>query len=137
MISEQANNSEREVSLIKSQIFQNQGNHITDRSEITTGLPMMNQTMFKRVASFSVFQQAETLNSISTRGAESKEKTLEHTPNTNNLSRVNTDGNHFSIEQSLDNVLLEKKMQGSQNQSQNLQLPTAATAMTNHPSIRA
>ena len=42
------------------------------------------------------------MNQVSDRGAaDQKEKTLGNTPNTNNLSRQNTNGNQLAVEESI------------------------------------
>lgn len=56
--------------------------------------------MFKRVASYSVFQKEEMRNQVTERPQDSKDKILDNNLN-GNLSRQNTDGNHLAIEDSL------------------------------------
>jgi hypothetical protein len=86
----------------------------------------MNQTMFKRVASYSAFQQVESSNM---REFESKDKSRMHAENLNTISKHNNSGNLLEESvmkqsESIENPIhVEKKMMGSHD---NLNLPTAA-----------
>jgi hypothetical protein len=59
IVNDEVNGTDRgdvsKSSVTKSIINPTVPSHVTDRSEVTPGLPMMNQTMFKRVASYNVF----------------------------------------------------------------------------------